>query len=66
VRFRQTRGVVVSPANDFANAFPKFISFRTGGLITGIVGIVMMPWRLIADPSGCIFDWLVSYSGGLG
>ena len=26
---------VVSPANDFANALPKWISFRTGGLITG-------------------------------
>jgi nucleobase:cation symporter-1, NCS1 family len=57
---------VVSPANDFANAFPKLISFRTGGLITGIVGILMQPWRLLADPSGYIFDWLVGYSGGLG
>jgi NCS1 family nucleobase:cation symporter-1 len=57
---------VVSPANDFANAFPKLISFRTGGLITGIVGILMQPWRLLADPHGYIFDWLVTYSGGLG
>lgn len=57
---------VVSPANDFANAFPKLISFRTGGLITGIIGILMQPWRLLADPSGYIFDWLVGYSGGLG
>ena len=57
---------VVSPANDFANAFPKFISFRTGGLITGIAGILMMPWRLLADPSGYIFSWLLGYSGGLG
>jgi NCS1 family nucleobase:cation symporter-1 len=57
---------VVSPANDFANAFPKLISFRTGGLITGIVGILMMPWKLLADPSGYIFDWLLGYSGGLG
>jgi nucleobase:cation symporter-1, NCS1 family len=57
---------VVSPANDFANAFPKYISFRTGGLITGILGIVMMPWRLIADPSGYIYTWLLGYSGGLG
>src|SRR5216110_1484699 len=57
---------VVSPANDFANAFPKLISFRTGGLITGIVGILMQPWRLLADPSGYIFNWLVGYSGGLG
>jgi NCS1 family nucleobase:cation symporter-1 len=57
---------VVSPANDFANAMPKLISFKTGGLITGIIGILMQPWRLLADPSGYIFAWLVGYSGGLG
>jgi nucleobase:cation symporter-1, NCS1 family len=56
---------VVSPANDFANAFPRWISFRTGGLITGIIGILMQPWRLLADPTGYIFGWLVGYSGGL-
>ena len=57
---------VVSPANDFANAFPRIISFRAGGLITGVVGIAMQPWKLMADPSGYIFKWLVGYSGGLG
>lgn len=57
---------VVSPANDFANAFPRWISFRTGGLITGILGILMQPWKLLADPSGYIFAWLLGYSGGLG
>jgi NCS1 family nucleobase:cation symporter-1 len=57
---------VVSPANDFANAFPRWISFRTGGLITGIIGILMQPWKLLADPSGYIFAWLLGYSGGLG
>src|SRR5256886_6058903 len=57
---------VVSPANDFANAFPKWISFRTGGLITGLIAIAMQPWRLLADPSGYIFAWLLGYSGGLG
>ncbi len=57
---------VVSPANDFANAFPRYISFRTGGLITGVVGILMRPWRLLEDPSGYIFAWLLGYSGGLG
>lgn len=57
---------VVSPANDFANAFPRWISFRTGGLITGIIGILIQPWRLLSDPSIYIFDWLVGYSGGLG
>ncbi len=57
---------VVSPANDFANVAPRVISFRTGGLITGICGILMMPWKLVADPSGYIFKWLLGYSGGLG
>ena len=57
---------VVSPANDFANAFPRFISFKTGGLITGILGIAIQPWKLLADPSGYIYTWLLGYSGGLG
>lgn len=57
---------VVSPANDFANAFPKLITFQRGGLLTGIIGIIMQPWKLLADPSGYIFTWLVGYSGGLG
>lgn len=57
---------VVSPANDFANIKPGAISFKTGGLITGIVGIMMLPWKLIADPNGYIFKWLLGYSGGLG
>jgi nucleobase:cation symporter-1, NCS1 family len=57
---------VVSPANDFANAFPRLIQFKTGGLITGILGILMQPWKLLADASGYIFGWLLAYSGGLG
>jgi NCS1 family nucleobase:cation symporter-1 len=57
---------VVSPANDFANAFPKWISFRTGGLITGIIGILIQPWRLLANAADYIYAWLVGYSGGLG
>jgi nucleobase:cation symporter-1, NCS1 family len=57
---------VVSPANDFSHLAPRFISFRTGGLITGLVGIAIQPWKLIADPSGYIFTWLVAYSALLG
>src|SRR5207245_10452014 len=45
---------VVSPANDFANAFPKWISSRTGGLSTGILGILLHPARMLADPSAYI------------
>src|SRR4029077_12715603 len=57
---------VVSPANDFSNTFPRFISFKTGGLITGLLGIAIQPWRLLADASGYIYTWLLGYSGGLG
>jgi NCS1 family nucleobase:cation symporter-1 len=57
---------VVSPANDFSNLAPRRISFRTGGLITAALGIVMMPWKLMADPSGYIFTWLIGYSALLG
>jgi NCS1 family nucleobase:cation symporter-1 len=57
---------VVSPANDFSNLSPRRISFRTGGLITCAMGIVMQPWRLMADYGSYIFGWLVGYSGFLG
>lgn len=57
---------VVSPANDFAHLFPKLINFRVGGLITGIIGILIQPWKLMADPTGYIFTWLVAYSSLLG
>jgi nucleobase:cation symporter-1, NCS1 family len=57
---------VVSPANDFAHLWPRVISFRVGGFITGIIGILMQPWKLVADPSGYIYTWLVAYSALLG
>jgi NCS1 family nucleobase:cation symporter-1 len=57
---------VVSPANDFAHLAPKKISFRIGGFITGIIGVLMMPWKLVADPNGYIFTWLIAYSALLG
>lgn len=57
---------IISPANDFANLAPSKINFRKGGYITGIIGICIFPWKLIADPSGYIFTWLVGYSSLLG
>jgi nucleobase:cation symporter-1, NCS1 family len=57
---------IVSPANDFSNLSPRTISFRTGGYITGIIGILIFPWKLVADPGGYIFTWLVGYSSLLG
>jgi NCS1 family nucleobase:cation symporter-1 len=57
---------VVGPANDFANLWPSRITFAIGGLITGVIGIVIMPWRLLSDYGTYIFGWLVGYSSFLG
>ena len=57
---------VVSPSNDFSNLYPRLISFRTGGIITGFFGIAMCPWKLLATPDAYVVGWLVGYSGLLG
>ena len=58
---------IVSPANDLSNLAPRWISFRTGGLIAATIGVVAFrPWVLPADPTGYIFTWLIGYSGLLG
>ena len=57
---------VVPPANAFANLWPRQISFVRGGIITGVIGILMMPWKLLSDFQAYIFGWLVGYSGLLG
>jgi NCS1 family nucleobase:cation symporter-1 len=57
---------VVSPSNDFSNLNPRRISFRTGGMITGVIGLLMMPWKLMADFNSYITGWLVGYSALLG
>ena len=57
---------IVSPANDFSNLSPKKINFRMGGYITGVIGVLIFPWKLIADPTGYIFTWLIAYSSLLG
>jgi NCS1 family nucleobase:cation symporter-1 len=57
---------VVSPAFDFSNLWPQKINFAIGGTITGIVGILMMPWKLLASYGTYITGWLVGYSAFLG
>jgi NCS1 family nucleobase:cation symporter-1 len=56
----------VSPSYDFSNAWPGKISFRTGGIITGVLGVAIMPWKLYTDPHAYIFNWLGFYGGVLG
>lgn len=57
---------VVSPSNDFSNLDPKRISYVAGGIITAVIGILMMPWKLMATMGAYIFTWLIGYSGLMG
>jgi NCS1 family nucleobase:cation symporter-1 len=57
---------VVSPSNDFSNLNPKLISYVMGGLITALIGVLMMPWKLMSSMGAYIFTWLIGYSGLMG
>jgi len=57
---------VVAPANGFSNVAPSRVSFRTGVVITAVIGIAMMPWRLYNDAAAYIFTWLIGYGALLG
>jgi nucleobase:cation symporter-1, NCS1 family len=57
---------VVSPANDFSNLWPRKISFRTGGVMTCFMGMVLMPWKLLEGYKTLIFGWLGGYAAFLG
>jgi len=57
---------VVSPSNDFSNLSPRTITYVKGGLITAVIAIVMMPWKLMSTMGDYIFTWLIGYSGLMG
>jgi NCS1 family nucleobase:cation symporter-1 len=57
---------VVSPANDFSNLYPRRISFKIGGLITCVIGLLMQPWRWLESHGSYVMGWLVGYSSFLG
>lgn len=51
----------VGPAYDFANAFPRHIDFKRGGLITAVIAILVMPWHVYGSPVAINY-----FLGGLG
>ncbi|MEO7688766.1 MAG: NCS1 family nucleobase:cation symporter-1 [Sphingomonas sp.] len=57
---------LVCAAYDFSSLAPSRISYRTGGLITAVIGVLIMPWKLLATTGGYIFVWLTGYSALLG
>jgi NCS1 family nucleobase:cation symporter-1 len=57
---------LVSPSYDFSNLAPNKISFRMGGLIAAVIGLLFMPWKLLATSGGYLFTWLGGYGTLLG
>jgi NCS1 family nucleobase:cation symporter-1 len=53
---------VVAPANAFSSLSPRRIGFRLGGFIAAVLGVVIVPWKLLDSYQ----TWLLSYSGLLG
>lgn len=56
---------VVAPANSFANLWPARIDFARGGILTGLIGIAIMPWKLL-ESGDRYLGWLITYSAFLG
>lgn len=70
-----TAANVVSPTNDFQNIAPKLINRRSGVLLTGFFGILLMGWELLRKLEWVVSDvsveslysnWLLGYSSLLG
>ncbi len=57
---------LVSPSYDFSQLAPQKISFRTGGLIAAVIGLIFQPWYLLASSGGYLFSWLGGYGTLLG
>jgi NCS1 family nucleobase:cation symporter-1 len=57
---------VVGPAYDFAAIFPRHVDFARGGYLTAVLGVALMPWKMIASSGGYIFAWLTGYGALLG
>ncbi|WML36108.1 NCS1 family nucleobase:cation symporter-1 [Clostridium sp. OS1-26] len=56
----------VATSNDISNLNPQKISFKKATLITGAVGVAIMPWKLLSSASAYIFGWLGTYGIFLG
>eukprot|EP00798_Chlamydomonas_sp_ICE-L_P004169 gene4169-14269_t len=57
---------IVAPANAFVNIAPRVVSFNAGSLVTAVIGLLIMPWKLLSSSAGFVNTWLVGYSALLG
>lgn len=57
---------VVAPANALVNLSPSKFTFRSGALVTALLGVAFQPWRLLKSSESFVYTWLVGYSALLG
>lgn len=57
---------VMAPARAFENVSPKYVTFATGAVMTGLLSLAMEPWRMLATYGAYIFTWLGTYGAMLG
>jgi NCS1 family nucleobase:cation symporter-1 len=57
---------MVSPINDFMNVAPKFLNWERTTILIGLIGILMQPWKFLADPKAYIWTWLLGYGAFTG
>jgi NCS1 family nucleobase:cation symporter-1 len=51
----------VAPIYMFTNLMPRFLDFRRAGLISAVIGLVILPWNLYNSPAIIVY-----FLGGLG
>ncbi|MCM1535227.1 MAG: cytosine permease [Clostridium sp.] len=48
-------------SNGILSLFSKKQTHRSATILAGVIALAIQPWRLVADPSGYIYNWLGMY-----
>jgi nucleobase:cation symporter-1, NCS1 family len=57
---------VMAPARAFENLNPRAITFASGAVITGLLSLATMPWKMLETFGNYVFLWLGTYGAMLG
>lgn len=57
---------IVAPANALVNLSPTHFTFWRGALLTAVLSIFFLPWRIFQSTDNFVYTWLVGYSAILG
>ncbi|MEJ2024125.1 MAG: NCS1 family nucleobase:cation symporter-1, partial [Deltaproteobacteria bacterium] len=57
---------MVSPINDFMHLIPKYLNWERTTIVIALIGVLMQPWRFLADPKAYIWTWLLGYGAFTG